>query len=68
MTGTWTILSLASETKIYELQYVDLGGISENHSYPPANPSLFHILEHCRSSWNGGDLDYDYLEGRMDRN
>lgn len=53
MTGTGTMLSFASHIKEYELWHVNHGG-SENHSYSPAIPRLFHGLEHSRNSRDEG--------------
>lgn len=39
-----------------ELLYINYGGTSENHPHSHANISLFHVLEHCRSSRDGGRI------------
>ena len=68
--GTEILQAMQLSQKKKELLYINYGGTSENHPHSHANISFFHVLEHCRSSRDGGrHLEYKiYLEGRIDRN
>lgn len=58
MIGTGMILSLTSQTKEYELQYINHGGASKNHSHSPVNPiqAFFSSRNIAEAVGTAGDL------------